>query len=303
MPAAPSRETVRRRWARLGFAREVEVDGLRLHYVEAGTGPAVFLLHGMGDCAIGWRGQLEPLAEAGFRAIAWDMPGAGLSVKPLDRAYSIAAVAEVFEEFRARLGIERGALVGSSYGGGVALLHARLQPERVPGLVVIDPACYSDGVGAYTRLFKNPWFNRLVYPLVPARTLVRIGLRQCVPDLSVLGPGILEEYAAEARRPGAKSAFARFEQDVVPDDPAPFEAGHREIRVPTLVLWGRRDRVLPLDHGERLAREIPGARLLVLEAEHIPHVERPEETNRAILAFLREHRAPAGGAASGARRS
>ncbi len=289
MAAAPPRETIRRRWERLGYAREVEVDGLKIHYVEAGSGPAVFLVHGMGDCAIGWRHQLEPLAEAGYRAIAWDMMGAGLSDKPVEREYSMPAMAELLEKFRARLGIERAALVGSSYGGGVALLQARMRPNRVRALVGVDPACYADGVGSYTRLFSNPWFNRLLYPLVPARLLVRIGLGQCVPDLAVIGREVFEEYVREAKRPGAKSAFARFEQDVMPEDPAPFEAGHRDIRVPTLVLWGRGDRVLPLQHGERLAREIPGARLAVLEAEHIPHVERAEESNRLLLPFLREH--------------
>ncbi|MCI0589364.1 MAG: alpha/beta fold hydrolase [Planctomycetes bacterium] len=288
MAAAPPRETIRRRWERLGYAREVEVDGVRIHYVEAGTGPAVFLVHGMGDCSIGWRHQLETLAGAGYRAIAWDMMGAGLSDKPVEREYSMPAMAELLESFRARLGIERAALVGSSYGGGVALLQARRRPDRVSALVGVDPACYADGVGSYTRLFNNPWFNRLLYPLVPARLLVRIGLGQCVPDLSVIGSEVFEEYVREAKRPGAKSAFARFEQDVMPEDPAPFEAGHREIPVPTLILWGRRDRVLPVAHGERLAREIPGARLLLLEAEHIPHVERAEETNRALLGFLRE---------------
>jgi pimeloyl-ACP methyl ester carboxylesterase len=305
MAVAPPRETIRSRWERLGYAREVEVDGLRIHYVEAGSGPAVLLVHGMGDCAIGWRHQLELLAEEGYRAIAWDMMGAGLSDKPVDREYSMPAMAELLEKFRARLGIERAALVGSSYGGGVALLQARMRPHRVSALVGVDPACYAEGVGSYTRLFKNAWFNRLLYPLVPARLLVRIGLGQCVPHLSVIGREVLEEYVREAKRPGAKSAFARFEQDVMPEDPAPFEAGHREIPVPTLILWGRRDRVLPVAHGQRLAREIPGARLLLLEAEHIPHVERAEETNRALLGFLRETVGggpPAGGRDYGATR-
>jgi pimeloyl-ACP methyl ester carboxylesterase len=282
------RETTRERWARLGFDREVEVDGVRLHYVEAGGGAPVFLLHGMGDSAIGWRRQLEPLAAAGFRAIAWDMMGAGLSAKPVLRDYSIPAIAALFDEFRRALGVRRAHLLGASFGGGVALLQARHRPETIESLVLVDPACYADGVGKYVRLFRAGWFSRVVYPLVPAGLLVRLGMKQCLDDLSVLGPGVMAEIVREARRRGAKGAFARFEQCVMPEDPSEFEAGHREIRAPTLVLWGRRDRVLPMRHGERLAREILGARLVVIDSGHIPHVERPEEANRHILPFLRE---------------
>jgi len=285
------RETARERWARLGLDREVVVDGLRLHYVEAGEGPPLFLLHGMGDCAIGWRYQLEAFAAAGRRAIAWEMMGSGLSEKPLDRDYSIPAMASLFDAFRRAVGVDRADLVGSSYGGGVALIQARERPESVSAMALLDPACYSDGVGKFVRLFRAGWFSRLVYPLVPARTLVRLGMEQCFDDLAVLGWDVLDEYVREARRPGTKSAFARFEQSVMPEDPDVFEAGHRDVRVPTLVVWGRRDRVLPLRHGERLAKEIPGARLVVLDSGHVPHVERPEELNREVLAFLREVRA------------
>ena len=284
----PRGETTRQRWARLGYERWTEVDGLRIHFVEAGTGEPVFLLHGMGDCAIGWRGQLETLAEAGFRAIAWDMAGAGLSDKPLDRDVSIPAMRALFDTFRERLGVGRAVLVGSSYGGAIALLQARLLPETVRALVLMDPACYADPeVTDHARLFQSRWFTDLVYPLIPAGWLARMGLRQCVGAVDALPEGLLEEYEAEARRPGVKEFFVRLEQQVVPADPRAFEEGHREIRAPTLILWGRNDRLLPLRHGERLAREIPGAEIVVLDTGHIPHLERPEETNRILLAFLR----------------
>ncbi|MCI0589369.1 MAG: alpha/beta hydrolase [Planctomycetes bacterium] len=282
------RETTRQRWARLGFERWTEVDGLRIHFVEAGTGEPVFLLHGMGDCAIGWRGQLETLAEAGFRAIAWDMAGAGLSDKPLDRDVSIPAMRALLDAFRERLGVKRAILVGSSYGGAIALLQASIRPETVRALVLIDPACYADPeVTDHARLFQARWFTDLVYPLIPAGWLARYGLRQCVGSVDALPEGLLEEYEAEARRPGVREFFVRLEQQVVPADPRAFEAGHREIRAPTLILWGRNDRLLPLRHGERLAREIPGAELVVLEAGHISHLERLEETNRFLLRFFR----------------
>ncbi len=285
---SPRCETTRERWARLGYERWTEVDGLRIHFVEAGTGEPVFLLHGMGDCAIGWRGQLETLAGEGFSAIAWDMAGAGLSDKPLDRAVSIPAMRALFDAFRERLGVKRAILVGSSYGGAIALLQARMRPETVRALVLIDPACYADPeVTDHARLFQARWFTDLVYPLIPAGWLARFGIRQCVGSLDALPAGLLEEYEEEARRPGVKESFVRLEQQVVPADPRAFEEGHREIRAPTLVLWGRNDRLLPLRHGERLAREIPGAELVVLDAGHIAHLERPEETNRILLAFLR----------------
>ncbi|MGH7151700.1 MAG: alpha/beta fold hydrolase, partial [Planctomycetota bacterium] len=280
----PRRETTRQRWARLGFERWTGVDGLRIHFVEAGTGDPIFLLHGMGDCAIGWRGQIEPLAEAGLRAIAWDMIGAGLSDKPLDRDVSIPAMQALFDAFRERLGVGRAILVGSSYGGAIALLQARLRPETVRALVLIDPACYADPeVTDHARLFQKKWFTDLVYPLIPAGWLARYGLKQCVGSID---PALLEEYEAEARRPGVKEFFLRLEQQVVPADPRAFEEGHREIRAPTLILWGRNDRLLPLRHGERLAREVPGAELVVLDAGHIAHLERPEETNRVLRRFI-----------------
>ncbi|HKB14510.1 MAG TPA: alpha/beta hydrolase [Planctomycetota bacterium] len=285
---APRSETTRERWARLGFERWTGVDGLRIHYVEAGSGAPVFLLHGMGDCAIGWRGQVEALAEAGYRVIAWDMIGSGLSDKPLDRDVSIPAMRALFDGFRERLGVERAVLVGSSYGGAIALLQARLRPQTVRALVLIDPACYADAeVTDHARLFQSRWFTDLLYPLVPAGWLARYGIRQCVASTEALPEGLLEEYEEEARRPGVKEFFVRLEQQVVPADPRAFEEGHREIRAPTLILWGRNDRLLPLRHGERLAREIPGAEFVVLDAGHIAHLERPAETNRILLGFLR----------------
>ncbi|HET6202226.1 MAG TPA: alpha/beta hydrolase [Planctomycetota bacterium] len=285
-PRGPSgRETTRERWARLGLDRSVEADGLQIHYVEAGTGEPVFLLHGMGDCAIGWRGQVEPLAQGGYRAIAWDMPGAGLSDKPLDRDVSIPSMRALFDAFRERLGVGRAVLVGSSYGGAIALLQARLRPGTVRALLLIDPACYADPeVTDHARLFQERWFTGLVWPLLPAGFLARYGLRQCVGSID---PALLEEYAAEAQRPGAKDFFVRLEQQVVPPDPLAFEEGHRQIRAPTRILWGRNDRLLPVRLGERLAREIPGAELVLLDAGHIAHLERPAETNRIVLEFLR----------------
>ncbi|HYG81984.1 MAG TPA: alpha/beta fold hydrolase, partial [Pyrinomonadaceae bacterium] len=154
-------------------SRFAEVDGVRVHYQEAGAcdAPPVLLLHGFTASNFVWKEVLLPLADSGFRVIAPDLVGFGFSGKPRDGEYTIDAQAKIIVGLMGALGIERAALVGSSYGGAVAATCALDHPERVERLVLVD-AVINDHARSrlLLRLAASPVIGDVISPLTQARS-------------------------------------------------------------------------------------------------------------------------------------
>lgn len=274
-------------------SRFIEVNGLTVHYKVMGRGQPVFLLlHGFGASTFSWHKVMAPLAQMGT-VIAFDRPAFGLTERPLQWAgespYSTAFAVSLTVGLLDALGVDRAILVGNSAGGTVALATYLRYPQRVQALVLVDPAVYIGGGSRGTVLgwlLRTPQARRLGPLLVRSiQTLGERALPQAWHDPALL----TEEDRAGYRRPLQAENWDRalweFALAARPPD-LPGQLGR--VQVPTLVITGDDDRIVPTEQSVRLAGEIPGAALVVIpEAGHVPHEEKPEEFLRAVFDFVR----------------
>jgi pimeloyl-ACP methyl ester carboxylesterase len=288
LPSRPPGERLtayRDELAREGALRNVEVDGRRYCVAELGHGPPLLLLHGLGGSLYDWRHMLRALAEE-HRVIAIDFLGAGESDIPEGEDYSVASQARRILGLMDQLGVERAALMGNSYGGGIALRIAQDWPGRVERLILINSICYARDIPNYVSLVRWP-FADCVAGTLPLRNMAGWVLRSSYKDPDKLSDKELETYVAELGAPGRRRSVLQFIRDVVPRDATEFEARLKSIRVPSLLLWGKHDTTVPLSLGRTLEKDLPNAHLVELEAGHVPNQEIPSEVLRLSREFLR----------------
>ena len=260
-------------------AERLRVGTLELRAVRAGHGPAVVLLHGYGESLITWRGVFDRLSgDATVMAI--DLPGFGLSSKPA-RGYSTDAMARVVLGALDAASLDSVTLVGHSMGGAIAAAAALLAPGRVRRLVLVDPAGVAPPLG-----------------LAAARDTTATVIRASVAEYEVQrtrftsahDPAWLaEDPQAAAYLPATDSAYRTALTSVLREFDFAFLTPERAaaLRMPTLVIWGEFDPVLPVAQGHSLVAALPNATLTVIpRCWHRPQIERPAETAEAIAAFL-----------------
>lgn len=260
----------------------------RLHYHEAGQGPALVLLHGSGPGVSGWsnfRGNFPVLAER-FRTVVMDMPGFGKSeLPPLDRAYPRVAADHVARLLDG-LGIEKAHLLGNSMGGYVAFEFALAYPERVDRLVGMGP-----GGLAANILGPDPseGARRLAdFMMAPSKEAMEAWVDTMVANKAVVDDQLIEERLANALAPGAlQSAIAIFSSLGQHPEQVPLYARVKGIKAPTLITWGRDDRMLPVEQALFGFRQMPNAELhLFSKCGHWAQVERKGDFERLVIDFL-----------------
>ena len=271
-------------------SRFVEVEGVRVHFQEAGNpnGPALLLIHGFASSTLVWSKVFLPLADAGFRVIAVDMLGFGYSGKPRNGAYTIAGQANLLTGLMDRLNINRATLVGSSYGGAVAATCALDHPRRVEKLVLIGIVNNNRPLGyKLMRFFGSPVVGDIVSPLlIGSRRLLRRRMKRVYDR---------HEWELDERRVDARHFLLRAAgtqramiRTVRGWDAERISREAHLISHPTLLLWGENDCEIPLADGERLHERIPGSRLIVfLNCGHVPHEEYPEEFTKVVVDFCK----------------
>jgi len=270
------------------YSRFIDVDGVRVHYQEAGekTNPVLVLVHGFASSTLVWSKVFISLAEAGFRVIAVDLLGFGYSGKPRSAEYTIAGQASYLIKLLERLGIKRATLVGCSYGGAVAATCALDHPERFEKLVLVGTVNNNRPLNfKLMRLFSSPLFGDVVSPLlIGSRRL----LRQRMKRVYDRHAWVLDERRVDARHFPLRTAGTQraIIHTVRGWDAERISRDAHLIRQPTLLLWGENDIEIPLSDGERLHAEIPGSRLVVfLDCGHLPHEEYPEAFTKVVTDF------------------
>jgi pimeloyl-ACP methyl ester carboxylesterase len=273
----------------------LDLNGVRVHYKQAGAGePAVLLLHGFGSSTFSFREVMGPLAEAGT-VVAFDRPGFGLTSRPLPgqwsgvNPYGLAGQEALTLALMDHLGIRRAVLVGHSAGGGLAMRLALDYPERVQGLVLIAPAVSvaEDWPGWIRLLFRLPQADRLG-PLAARVAAARIPsmLPTAWHDPSRVTPEILAGYQRPLR---VENWDIGLWQYIKAGGPSDLAGRLSEITVPTLVVTGDDDTWVATQGSVQLAGQIPGARLAILpDAGHVAHEEQPAAFLAAVLPFIRE---------------
>lgn len=261
-PAASPRGV---RWGGVpGLLRAARVRCYSVHWVDlgAGEGPPVILLHGLSGSSRWWK-RNAPALSARHRVVAPDVIGFGRTRCP-GRMPSIAELADVLAGWMEEAGIGRAHVVGHSMGGQLAVHLAARHPERVERLVLVDSA----GIPRPRPLAPRALAQFALGLAPPRRWGDPVFLPVIAGDALVAGPRVILQAVGRILRDDVRPLLSRVE-------------------APTLIVWGEHDRVIPLEHGEELRTEIPGARLLVLrDAAHNPMVDRPEAFNTAVLDFL-----------------
>lgn len=243
----------------------------RIHYVEAGRGQPVILLHGLGMTKETWQPSFAALA-ANYHVYAIDQIGFGRSDKP-ELDYKIATFVDFLHGFLVSQDLGKATLVGSSLGGWIALEFAVQHPDLVDRLVLVGSA-------------GLPWLHPAPVDFKPTSlAAIRALMEALVYDKTRVTEPIVRQVFADHLRNNDGSTiqrtFAGFASSRF------LDGRLASIRVPTLVVWGREDEMIPLAAGEQLRDGIAGAQLVVLDhCGHIPHVEKPAEFTRAVLEFL-----------------
>jgi len=272
----------------------IDVDGVRVHYQEAGDrhAPAMVLIHGFASSTLVWSKVFLKLAAAGYRVIALDMLGYGYSAKPRNGEYTIPGQAKLLARLLDHLRIPRAIFIGSSYGGAVAATCALDYPERVEKLILVG-AVNNNRPLEFTlmRLFGSPVFGDVVSPLlIGSRRLLRRRMKQVYDRHS----WVLDERRVDARHLPLRAAGTHraIIRTVRGWDAERISTDAHLITQPTLLLWGENDLEIPLADGERLHAEIPGSRLIIfLNCGHIPHEEYPEAFTNVVNDFCKRQSA------------
>jgi pimeloyl-ACP methyl ester carboxylesterase len=253
------------------------------HYVAAGEGDtAVFLLHGVGGGHEVWASNLQPLADAGYRVIAWDTPGYGSSA--LVDPYTTATVADALRRLIGHIGARRSVLLGHSMGGMIAQEACARFPQAIDGLILsATTAAFGKPGGEWQVNFLQSRFA----PLDAGRSMASLA-DELVEGLVAPGApdGVKRAMTAvmaqvpQATYRAALRAIVSFDQ----------RANLANIRVPTLVLSGEHDHTAAPAVMEKMATRIPGAQYRQLPGVgHIANMERPQDFNRAAIEFLHQH--------------
>lgn len=266
----------------------VEVAGMSVHLRDEGPrdDPSpIVLLHGTSASLHTWEGWTRALAGE-RRVIRFDLPGFGLTGPAPDSDYTVERYARFTIAMLDRLGVRRCVLAGNSFGGHIAWVTALAAPERVERLILVDAGGYppkSTSVPIGFRIARVPVVNKLAQFTLP-RSVVAASLRNVYGDPGKVTPDLVDLYFAMTVREGNRRALAeRFAQAV----PGAMVERVPQIRQPTLILWGGRDRLIPPANAERFRRDIAGSRLVVFaNLGHVPHEEDPAGTVAVVEQFL-----------------
>ena len=271
-----------------------QIHGYRRAFIHTGSGPALLLIHGIGDSSDTWREVIPALAQR-YTVIAPDLLGHGRSDKPRGD-YSVAAYANAMRDLISMLGIERVTVVGHSLGGGVAMQFAYQYPERCERLVLVASGGVSAEVSTLLRLAATP-NSDLVMPLLTlsgsrsvTQWLCKL-LRRFNADLGVDADDLLRMLDTlpdiMARR-----AFLRTLRSAVDwrgQAITMLDRCYLTQSVPTLLVWGSRDAIIPMEHARVASAAMPNSRMEIFEgAGHFPFRTDPERFVEAIECFMED---------------
>lgn len=277
---------------------EAAVNSVRLHYVEAGSGPLVILLHGFPEFWYSWRYQIPALAAAGYRVVAPDMRGYNTSEKPPGvRSYLIDTLADDVAALVRHLGESTAIVVGHDWGGAVAWYVPMRHPALVEKLIVLNaphPGAFARELRTpgqmrkswYILFFQLPWLPEALFRARGYAILDRVMRSDPVrPD--AFADADIRRYKRALSRPGALSGAINYYRALLRRNPREAMQEPSPIRCPTLLIWGEQDRYLGVPLTEGLERWVPSIRVeRIAEASHWVQIDAPERVNELTLEFL-----------------
>lgn len=279
----------------------VKVNGLNIRYLEAGNDVQendkggktvrhhVLFVHGLGSSADRWLDIPEALSMAGLHTIAMDLPGFGLSEKPLDMDYTIGQLVRLVADFIPQAGMAKDkesstnktTVVGHSLGGYVAAQLAVEYPKVVDGLVLIDSSGMLEGPTTLLQQYHDAAMS-------PTKESVRAVFQQLVADPIRIADALVDGFIYRINQPGAKRAFkSAFDNSVYNKIGAGRLKQIAVSNIPTLIIWGRHDNLIPLEYSKIFQDAIDGSKVEIVEdAGHAPFAEKPAIVCQLLQKFL-----------------
>jgi pimeloyl-ACP methyl ester carboxylesterase len=263
-------------------------DGARAHFRARGASnaPVLLLLHGSNASFLTWEPWSKSLSDK-FHVVAVDLPGHGLTGAVPNSDYSQEGMARFAGEFSDKLGFKTFALAGNSMGGGVAARFAEEHPGRVTKLILVDagglPFTPGKGTPLAFRLARIPVVNQLLLHVTP-RSIVTEGLNKAIVHREIITDAMIDSYWDFARMEGTRQAtLARFQ--------LPFDTYVQDhtttITMPTLILWGENDDLIPVSVAHDWGKAVKGSKLIVYPATgHIPMEEVADKSAADVRTFL-----------------
>ncbi len=274
--------------------RELTLHGHRVSYRTGGEGPLLVLIHGITSSSASWEPVLPALAER-FEILAPDLLGHGQSDKPAGD-YSLGSHACLVRDMMLMLGHDSGTIVGHSLGGGIAMQLAYQFPELVDRLSLVSSGGLGRDVSIFLRAVTLPGAE-LVLPLVASRLVVDAGTAagRALGALRLRASADLAEIArgiASLNEVGARRAFVHTARSVIDAGGQRVDASDRLYlarRMPSLIVWGECDPIIPAEHGLRAHELMPGSRLEIFKgAGHFPHLEDPVRFSQLLSRFVQD---------------
>ncbi len=268
----------------------IKIQGINTRYwVNGNEGTDLILIHGIGFYMETWENNVEFFSQ-NHRVFVLDLPGFGRSDKP-DVQYSFPYFSQFVLDFMDEQGIERASLIGNSMGGGVCQHVAIQAPDKVAKLVLVNSAGFSKKLSILLRVLSLPLIGELLSR--PSRNGTMKMLKECVYDPSLITDDMVELGYQIVSQPGATKAFLATLRSSVKftglrkEVLGSFTDNYNSIKAPTLVIWGKQDRVLPFSGMNVAEKGIPNTMVHIFDpCGHMPQIERPEEFNTIVENFL-----------------
>jgi pimeloyl-ACP methyl ester carboxylesterase len=274
-------------WAEAPASKQIEVFGQKIHYLEAGAGPAVILLHGLGGDSTNWAFTTPALA-AKYHVYVPDQIGFGVSDKPAIE-YRVGTLVDFLNGFCNKLGIAKASVVGNSLGGWTAVNFALAYPEKVDKLVLVDSAGYSLGHNG-----GPPATREMLLTLNPS-TLAQTKqvMNSIFANKSMVTDQLAERFFTDHLKKGDGYTISKFVDSILRNEDV-VDGKLTAVKVPTLIVWGKQDALTPLAMGQSFAGDIAGSTLLTLDGcGHVPQMECAGKFNEALGKFLGGETGPA----------
>lgn len=267
-------------------SRFVEVEGIKIHYREAGTGAPVLLLHGFPTSSYLYR-RVAPHIAAHNRVIVPDLPGYGASDKPLNASYSFRFYQRVLDQFVERLSLEHVGLTLHDIGGPIGLYWAMQKPQRITKLALLNTLVYPElswAVIAFVLALRTPGLRWWLTSAAGLQWTFALGLA----DRRNLTPDVLEQIQTPFRTPDAQRALVKAGIGLHRDGFKDIAAQLSHFKMPVRLIYGQRDRILPdvAQTMRRLARDLPQAQVTALDCGHFLQEEQPESVGKLLAEFF-----------------
>lgn len=267
-------------------SKYITLDGTEVHYCDQGQGPALLLLHGFSDALQTWDGWVAAVNDH-YRIIRPDLPGFGLTGPLKEGEYSKEGYIRFIDQFITKLNLPKVILVGNSLGGAIAWNYALRYPEKVDRMILIDPAGYPLSIPFPLKIVSIPVLKH-ISTLITPRFMFQLSLEQVLGDSRMVTPEMVNRFYELNLRPGNRAALVAVMDNLkqLNEDPA-FCKAIAGIQTPTLLLWGEKDRWIPVSQVKLWQRDLPGIQTIVYQGVgHVPQIEIPGRSAADVHQWL-----------------